>query len=107
MRARRPRSIKCRRCKTKMKTKPRGPLPTFCRSCRQRHYEEGRTGHIQTVLTQEINRLKVQQIIRAEVKRYLDRFTIVSEPHPSRQTAERKKRPPLRIVRNDSPISPP
>jgi hypothetical protein len=105
MRARRPKSVKCRRCKRKLRVKWRGPLPVYCRSCRQRHYEEGLAGRAQKVLAQEINSLKVQQIVRAEVERYLARIKIVwSEPSA---TAKPKKRPALYIVRKDATDQPP
>ena len=64
--------MKCRRCKKKLQPKARGPLPVYCRSCRQRHYEEGSKGLMQMVLAQEINSLKLQPMIQAEVHRYLN-----------------------------------
>lgn len=101
MSARRPKTIKCRRCGKKIRPKPKGRLPTYCRSCRQRHYEEGRAGRAQAVLAQEINSVKVRQVISAEVKRYLDRFKI--EAPPPSQAAKPKKppKPLLRIIRSD------
>ncbi len=105
MGSRRPKILKCRRCKRKLRPRPRGPLPTYCRSCRQRHYEEGLAGRAQTVLTQEINSLKVQQMIREEVQRFMNRLLIDAPPR-SPPAKPKKKRPPLRIVRNDDPGPP-
>jgi hypothetical protein len=94
--------VKCRRCKKKLQPKARGPLPVYCRSCRQRHYEEGSKGLMQMVLAQKINSLKLQPMIRAEVHRYLDRFVIDATTKPKLWHSEPVDRAPLRVVRNEN-----
>jgi hypothetical protein len=53
-RSRRPKIIRCRHCKGKLEVKAKGPLPLYCRGCRQRAYEKRRYLGPMELLAQDI-----------------------------------------------------
>ena len=68
---RRPRTVRCQRCKTKVKVPAKGRIPKFCsRNCRQRTYERNRAlgpMMVMSRLAHDLDTVRVRDAIRAEV----------------------------------------
>jgi hypothetical protein len=62
----------------------------------------GVKGLMQMVLAQEINSVKLQPMIQAEVDRYLNRFVFDATTKPKLWHSEPADRAPLRVVRDES-----
>ena len=92
---RRPKTVRCRHCKGKIEVKPKGPLPLYCRGCRQRAYEKRRYSGPQVLLAQDLATVSVRDAIRAEVRLALSQLGFDVPPLPPDQP---KKRSHLRVV---------
>ena len=99
--SRRPKTVKCRRCKGRIQVKPRGPLPVYCRSCRQRIYEAHRSGESKQVLLQTYADEKLRLLITAAVLRCFDRYLAEVGLPPWPKPPPAKKRAHLHLVTND------
>jgi len=62
----RPKTTCCRRCKTPIVVKPRGPIPRYCsHTCRQMAYETRRvTDEVRAVIRAEV-RAALRQLVDA------------------------------------------
>ena len=105
VRSRRPKTVKCRRCRTKIEVKPKGPLPLYCSSaCRQRAYERRKHSGLMVALAQDLATAKVRDAIRAEVVAVLSQAGIIKAVPPLLRPSPPKKRPShLRLVDDDGP----
>src|SRR5262245_30628188 len=91
---RRPRTVRCRRCKAKIKVRPKGRVPIFCsRNCRQRAYEHNRalrpTLLPMSILARDLDTVWVRDAIRAEIRAILRGMGLdpPTPPHkPERKT---------------------
>src|SRR5262245_50448529 len=101
----RPKTVRCRRCKTKIKLKEKGPVPLYCgRNCRQRAYERRRYGGVMVMLAQDIATAKIRDVIRAEVIAVLTDARLLPEQLPPALLRPRKRpRPNLRLVDGTPP----
>jgi hypothetical protein len=91
---RRPRTVKCRRCKTKIRVRPKGRVPVFCgRNCRQRAYEHNHalrpTLTPMSILARDIDTVRVRDAIRAEIRAILRDMGFGPPPPPRKP--ERKR----------------
>jgi hypothetical protein len=73
---RRPRTVRCRRCKAKIKVQPKGRVPIFCgRNCRQRAYEHNHalrpTLTPMSILARDIDTARVRGAIQEEIRAIL------------------------------------
>jgi predicted nucleic acid-binding Zn ribbon protein len=100
---RRPKTARCSRCKTKIKINGRGRVPKFCSpTCRQLAYQQRKWQRPTAVqmLAEDIDTVRIRNIIRAEVWTALQMAGVVpkNEPPP---LAPRKsqRRADLRIVK--------
>lgn len=78
----RPKTLRCRWCKTKMKVAPRGRLPSFCcQSCRQRDYERRKWSRPspQELLARNIADARVRSFIRREIFAVLLKLGVAKE----------------------------
>jgi len=116
-RSRRPKTVSCRRCKTKIKVKSKGPLPLYCSQvCKQRAYERRKHSGLMVALAQDLATVKVRDVIRAEVRSVFQEaglYEVVSRLHqaglieavpPLLRPSPPKNRPShLRIIHDNSP----
>src|SRR5258708_2119107 len=68
LRRKRPKTVRCRRCKKKLAVPPRGRIPVFCSAaCRQRAYEQRKHGRPAPVelFARDLATVKVRDVIRA------------------------------------------
>ena len=96
---RRPRTVRCRRCKAKIKVQPKGRVPIFCRrNCRQRAYEHNLalrpTLTPISMLARDLDTVRVRDAIRAEILAILRDMGLNPPPTPP----NKPKRPHLRVV---------
>jgi hypothetical protein len=107
-RLRRPKVVRCRRCKHKIKVKAKGPLPLYCsHTCRQLAYERRRYLGMREMLAQDIASAKIRDVIRAELWAVLRQIGLVPEkmPPPPRLKPEPKHRPNLKLVETSDETS--
>jgi len=100
-RKRRPRTVRCQGCKSVIKTKAKGRVPTYCgQTCKQRAYFNRRLSEPLVLLARDIATVTVRGIIRREVWDILLKANVVSRfsPPPDKPT---RKRPDLRLVTED------
>jgi hypothetical protein len=98
---RRPRTVRCRRCKAKIKVRPKGRVPIFCgRNCRQRAYEHNHalrpTLTPMSMLARDLDTVRVRDVIREEVRAILRDMGF--NPPPPPRKPDRKGL--LRVVRH-------
>jgi hypothetical protein len=99
---RRPRVVHCRRCKEKLKVRAKGPLPLYCRGCRNAVYMERRHSGPMALLAQDIATSHVRAVIRAEVLAVLSQLGFNVSPPPEKK----RKQHNLRIVPADDEALP-
>jgi hypothetical protein len=95
----RPRTLRCERCKNKIKVEPRGRLPRFCsQTCRQRAYERAKWGqpHL-AALHSDLATVEMRTAIREEAWAMLRQAGLVQASTPP-PMPRRKPRPDLRLV---------
>jgi hypothetical protein len=93
-RKRRARTVRCRRCKAKIKVQPKGRIPIFCgRNCRQRAYEHNLalrpTLTPMSILARDLNTVRVRDVIREEIRAILRDMGI--DPPPPPRKPDRKR----------------
>jgi hypothetical protein len=95
----RPKSLRCARCKRKILVKPKGPLPLWCsHACRQRAYEQEKWGQPHLArLRQDLNSVAMRSAIRQELWVLLKELGLSAEPAPAPLPGN--KRPSLRLVK--------
>jgi hypothetical protein len=77
-RKRRPRTVRCRRCKAAIKVKRKGPLPLYCsQTCRQLAYERRRYSGPMVALAQDLAHVRVRDVIRKELWLLLQQLNLV------------------------------
>jgi hypothetical protein len=99
--AKRPKTLRCQVCKTRMQVAPRGRLPVFCcQTCRQRAYERRKWSrpHAVEALAKDIATVRVRAVIRQEIWAALRELGLVDAAEPPPQSPSR--RPALRLVKN-------
>jgi hypothetical protein len=97
----RPRTLRCRWCKTRMKVAPCGRLPIFCcQTCRQRDYERRKWSrpHAVELLAKDLATVRVRGILWREIGAVLQQLGITDKPPPLPQPP--RKRPALRLVKD-------
>jgi hypothetical protein len=101
---RRPKTVRCRRCREKLSVKVKGPLPLYCRTCRQAVYLERRYSGPKVLLAQDLATAKVRAVIAEEVRKVLAQLGVsVSPVHPSPMPARPERRPNhLRVVDDET-----
>jgi hypothetical protein len=101
----RPKTVRCLRCKTKIDVPPRGRLPDFCSpSCRQRAYEQRKYQRPTLVeaLARDIATVQGRDMLRAMIWDLLKQAGLVDEPSPPpAPPSPKKKKADLRIVKPD------
>jgi hypothetical protein len=97
---RRPKRVKCRRCKKAIKVAARGPLPLYCSgTCRQLAYQQRRHSGPMLLLAQDIATYKVRSVIRQEYWRLPCEAGLVGGDPPRPKPAPHDKKPGhLRLV---------
>jgi hypothetical protein len=98
--AKRPKTLRCQWCKTKLKVAPRGRLPVFCcQTCRQRAYERRKWSrpHAVEALAKDIATARVRGAIRQEIWMALRELGLTTEPEPPPRSPG--SRPALRLVK--------
>jgi hypothetical protein len=100
--AKRPKTLRCVWCKTKIKVKPQGRLPLFCsHSCRQRAYERAKWGQPHLVaVRRDLATVEVRRAIREEAWALLREAGLAPTPKPPPML--RRNRPQLRVVSPES-----
>lgn len=80
--ARRPKTLRCERCKRKILVKPKGPLPLYCsHACRQRAYERNKWERPHLAhLRQDLDSAAMRAAIRQEAWGLLKQAGLVAEP---------------------------
>ena len=96
---RRPRTVRCRRCKSQNQSQPKGWVPIFCgRNCRQRADEHNLalrpTLTPINMLVRDLDTVRVRNAIRAEILAILRDMGLNPPPTPP----HKPKRPHLRVV---------
>src|SRR5690349_13404778 len=84
-RRKRPRTLHCRWCKTKIEIKPRGRVAEFCsQTCRQRAYEQWKWARPTAVelIARDLATAKVREAIRAELWTLLRERGLVAAAEP-------------------------
>ena len=99
-RYRRPKTVPCRLCKRKLKVKAKGPLPLYCRGCRQQAYERRRHGGVRMMLAQDIATAKIREVLRKEVVLVLTQLGLITNPPPAPPSPPRPKPRHLQMVRS-------
>jgi hypothetical protein len=98
----RPKSRRCARCKSKIKIKGRGRVPSFCSpTCRQLAYEQRRWQRPTPVelLAKDIGNIQVRDFIRAEIWSMLQEAGLVaSDRRPPSPPPKRQRPAHLRVV---------
>lgn len=104
-RGKRPRTLHCRWCKTKIEIKSRGRVAEFCsQTCRQPGYEQrkwARPAAIE-VVAQHLAAAKVREAIRAEVWSLLREIGLVAAAEPP-PMPKKPGKPTLRLVKPEPP----
>jgi hypothetical protein len=104
--AKRPKTLRCLWCKTKMEVRPSGRLPVFCcQTCRQRAYErrKWKRPHAVEALADDIATARVRDVIRHEIWMALRELGLIDEPEPPPQSP--RPRPMLRLVKRSDDAS--
>ena len=99
--AKRPRTLRCRWCNSKIEIKPRGRVPEFCsQTCRQRAYEQRKWARPAAVemVARDLATAKVREVVRSEAWHLLRQMGLVvaAEPPP---TPKKPRKPTLRLVK--------
>jgi hypothetical protein len=100
-RRKRPRTLRCRWCNSKIEIESRGRVPEFCsQSCRQRAYEQRKWARPAAVelVARDLATAKVREAIRAEAWNLLRQIGVVSAPQPP-PAPTRSPKPTLRLVK--------
>jgi len=105
----RPKSIKCGVCKTRVKIKGRGRVPEFCsQSCRQRAYQKRKWQRPYSVelLARDIATLRVRTAIRAEIWAIMQQLGLVDKHATIPMPVSKTPKPNLRLVKTegDDPV---
>jgi hypothetical protein len=99
--ARRPKTLRCERCKRKNLVKAKGPLPLYCsHACRQRAYEKNKWHQPLLVrLHQDLGSVAIRAALRQEAWALLKELglPVGSGPPP----APARKPPSLKLVKSD------
>jgi DNA-directed RNA polymerase subunit RPC12/RpoP len=97
---RRPKTLRCERCKRKILVKSKGPLPSYCsHACRQRAYERNKWERPHLAhLRQDLNSATIRAAVRQEAWALLKQagLPMGSEPPP----APARKRPSPQLVKS-------
>jgi hypothetical protein len=104
-RRKRPRTLRCRWCNTKIEIKPRGRVAEFCsQTCRQRAYEQRKWARPAPVelLARDLATAKFREAVRAELWSLLRERGLVpaAEPPP---LPKKPRKPNLRLVKPEPP----
>ncbi len=105
----RPKTLRCLRCKTKLPVKPRGRLPQFCcQTCRQRAYEKRKWGRPTVVeaLAFDLAHSKIKAALRGEIWSLLQQVGLVEEASPPPITKPRRT-PDLKLIKGGPDDQPP
>jgi hypothetical protein len=98
--AKRPKTVRCVRCKAKIPVRAKGRLPKYCSpACCQRMYEyrKWQRPHI-AHLGNDLSRMAMREMIRREVWEQLRAMGLASAPESPKS---RRKPPLLRVVEPD------
>ena len=100
-RAFRPKTASCRNCKRKIKVKPKGPIPQYCRnSCRQLAYQKRRHSGPLLALASDIATARVRDAIRAEVRSVLQEDGLLPQcPPPTPPQRPQARKTKLELVK--------
>src|SRR5262245_12592041 len=95
---RRPKTARCRQCKTRIVVKGKGPIPLYCdHTCRQLAYQKRRHSEPMVMLAQDIATTKVRDVIRAEIWEILRQVGLVAAGLPP--PPEKKRPTHLRLIK--------
>lgn len=98
---RRPHSVRCKGCKSIIKLKSKGRVPSYCSpTCRQNAYLKRRYTGPMELLKQDIATVQGRDIIHREVRDYLVQLGFATESVPSPKP--RRKQPKLTIITGSS-----
>jgi hypothetical protein len=101
-RRRRPRTTRCKRCKTQIKVKNRGPVPQYCsQACKQEAYLRRRFRSPLELVARDLASIEVRDVIRTTIMDILVQMGLVKSnlPPPIKHKPKPKK-PNLRLVKN-------
>src|SRR5262245_61440385 len=96
---RRPKTARCRQCKTRIAVKGKGPIPLYCgHTCRQLAYQRLRHSGLMVMLAQDIATTKVPDVIRAEIWEMLRQLGLVDAGPPPPREKKRSRPTHLRLI---------
>ena len=101
-RRRRPRTTRCKRCKTEIKVKNKGPVPKYCsQSCKQEAYLRRRFRSPLDLVARDLASIEFRDFIRRTIVDILVQQGLVKNNLPPPNRCEPKpKKPNLRLVKN-------
>ena len=95
---RRPRTVRCKGCKEKIKVKSKGRVPTYCgQACKQLAYLKRRIDGPTLLMARDIATAKVRDAIRQEIWAVLLQVGLVTGKPPPPPKPQREK-PKLRLI---------
>jgi hypothetical protein len=101
-RRRRPRTTRCKRCKTKIKVKNKGPVPKYCgQACKQEAYLRRRFRSPVELVARDLASIEVREVIRATIMDMVQQGSVKSNLPPPIMHKPKPKKPNLRLVKND------
>ena len=106
-RRRRPRTIRCKRCKAQIKVKNKGRVPKYCsQSCKQEGYLRRRFRLPLELVARDLASIELREVIRTTIMDILVQQGLVkSNLPPSTMHKPKPKKPNLRLVKNhDDPV---
>jgi hypothetical protein len=99
--AKRPKTLRCLRCKKRFVVKPRGRLSDYCSaSCRQTAYVTRKCRRLGAVeaLAADLGHIRVREWLRREIWQLLREAGLVDPPEPPPTPRSTQKKPTLRVV---------
>jgi hypothetical protein len=99
-------ALRCGHCRERFKKSAKGRPPRFCgAACRQAAYLARKVNRVRPVqlLADDLAHMRVQAWLRNEIWNILREVGLVTDPKPPPAPQPRRAKPPLHVVRRNSP----
>src|SRR5262245_47281777 len=99
LRRRRPRTVRCKRCRARIEVGRKGRVPSYCgHTCRQLAYVQRGVGGPALLLAQDMATVRFRDFIRREIWNILLQAGLVGGDDPPPPNKPKSNKPTLRLV---------